>query len=73
MTTQQRLNELLDLACEHYGATNDNQLAKFLGVPSSSIWRWRTGVMKSAQAELILKILNIAFPGPLPVPTQVLS
>lgn len=68
MTTQERLNELLDMAREHYGAANDTQLAKYLSLPTSTIWRWRTGVMLSTQAEVILSILNIAFPGPLPVP-----
>lgn len=67
MTTQERLNELLDLACDHYGASNDAQLAKAMGLPNSTIWRWRTGVMLSTQAETILAILNLAFPGPLPV------
>ena len=67
MTTQERLNELLNLACEHYGASNDAQLAKSLNLPHSTIWRWRTGVMLSTQAEFILSVLNIAFPGPLPV------
>lgn len=67
MTTQERLNELLDLACEHYGVTKDRQLAPHLGVDASSIWRWRNGLMLSPQADAILKILNIAFPGPLPI------
>lgn len=67
MTTQERLNELLDLACEHYGATNDAQLAKALNLPHSTIWRWRTGVMLSTQAEFILNLLNVLFLGPLPI------
>jgi hypothetical protein len=67
MTTQERLNELLDLACTHYGAANDAQLAKFMGLPNSTIWRWRTGAMLSTQAEALLSILNLAFPGPLPI------
>lgn len=67
MTTQARLNELLDIACEHYGARNDAQLAKALNLPYSTIWRWRAGVMLSTQAEFILSILNIMFAGPLPI------
>jgi hypothetical protein len=71
MTTQDRLNELLNLARDHYGAANDNQLATFMGLPSSTIWRWRTGVMLSTQAEALLTILNLVFPGPLPVAAEV--
>lgn len=69
MTTQERLNELLDLASAHYGVSGDAQLAKHLNLPHSTIWRWRTGVMLSTQAEFILSILNIAFPGSLPIAT----
>lgn len=67
MTTQERLNEILNLACTHYGARNDSQLAKFLGVPNSTILRWRRDEMMATQAESILNILNLLYPGPLPV------
>jgi transcriptional regulator with XRE-family HTH domain len=66
MTVQERLNELLNLACEHYGATNDAQLAKVLGIPHSTIWRWRKDVMLAPQAKFILDILNLLYPGKLP-------
>lgn len=71
MTIQDRLNELLDIACEHYGVTSDAQLAKILQIPNSTIWRWRTGAMLSTQAEILLQILNLTYPGPLPTPDLV--
>lgn len=69
MTTQERLNEVLDLAREYFGAANDHQLAGHLDVEPSTIGRWRNGLMLSPQAKAILTVLNLAFPGPLPVQT----
>lgn len=71
MTTQDRLNELLEFACEHFGANNLRQLAPHLGVDYSNVWRWRNEGVITPQTEALLRILNIMIPGPLPKPESV--
>lgn len=68
MSTETRMNELLDLALEHYGVAKDRQLAPHLGVDASTIWRMRHGEKLPPQARVILTILNTVVPGPLPTP-----
>jgi predicted transcriptional regulator len=67
MAPADRLNELLDLAREHYEVPNDHQLARRLDVEPSLISRMRHGKHMPPQAQLILTILNAVIPGPLPV------
>jgi predicted transcriptional regulator len=66
MATEHRINELLDLAREHYEVPNDHQLARRLDVEPSLISRMRHGKHMPPQAHLILTILNTVVPGPLP-------
>lgn len=65
MSPTDRLNELLDLAREHYHAQNDHQLAHSLGIEPSMVSRMRRGLHLPPQARVILSILNVIIPGPL--------
>ncbi len=67
MSTTDRMNELLDLAQKHYGATNDSQLAPHLNIDPSTVSRMRHGKMLPPQARAVLTILNTIAPTPLPV------
>jgi hypothetical protein len=67
MTPAERLNELLNLARQHYGITTDGQLEHCIGIDASTISRMRNNKHMPKQALAILLILNTVIPGPLPV------
>lgn len=65
MSTVERMNELLDLARDHFGVTTDGELEAFIGADASTISRMRNNKHLPPQARAILIILNTVVPGPL--------